>query len=85
MASKRFLKKQLNALTFDVVEECFNIQMFDESKVETTNSLIEEVVNYRNSYVERMHQAKNKKEYRPLMNELDEKGDEFLNRLHSIG
>jgi hypothetical protein len=85
MASKRFLKKQLNALTFDVVEECFNIQIYDASKTEVTNALIEEVVEYRNTYVERMHQANNKKDYRPLMNELDEKGDEFLNRLHSIG
>ena len=41
MASKRNFKKDLNKMVFDVVEECFSVQLYNESKTEVTNKLIE--------------------------------------------
>jgi hypothetical protein len=32
MASRKYLKKALNNMVFDIVEECFTIQILDESK-----------------------------------------------------
>ena len=42
MASKRNFKKDLNKMVFDVVEECFSVQLYNESKTEVTNKLIAE-------------------------------------------
>ena len=32
MSSKRDIKKEVNNMVFDVVEECFSLQLYDASK-----------------------------------------------------
>ena len=40
MSNKRILKRNINEMVFDVVEECFHHQMLDESKAPATEKLI---------------------------------------------
>ena len=58
MASKRNFKKDLNKMVFEVVEECFSVQLFNDSKTQVTKELIEEVINLRNNMTEKIHNAK---------------------------
>ena len=42
MASKRTFKRHLNEMVFDIVEECFFLQLTDETKIKDTDKLIDE-------------------------------------------
>ena len=46
MSSKRDIKKEVNNMVFDVVEECFSLQLYDASKKEATDKFIEEAADY---------------------------------------
>ncbi len=46
MSNKRILKKSLNELVFDVVDECYYIQTLDASKEKATEKLIDEAATF---------------------------------------
>jgi len=84
MASKRLIKKNLNSMIIEVLEESFDVQFLDESKTEKTNALINEAVDYRNSMIEKIHAAKTKKDFAPIVSDLDDKVDYFINKLNEL-
>lgn len=84
MASKRLIKKNLNNMIFEVIEECFETQYFDESKVEKTEALINEAIDYRNEVIVQINAAKNKKDFAPIVANLDAKVDYFIDKLNSL-
>ncbi|MBN9295183.1 MAG: hypothetical protein J0G96_14495 [Flavobacteriia bacterium] len=84
MASKRLIKKNLNSMIIEVLEESFDVQFLDESKKEKTNALINEAVDYRNSVIEKIHAAKTKKDFAPIVKDLDDKVDYFINKLNEL-
>lgn len=84
MASKRLIKKNLNNMIFEVVEESFDVQYFDKSKREKTEVLITEAVNYRNDMIEKINAAKTKKDFSPLVADLDDKVDYFIHKLNEL-
>lgn len=84
MASKRLIKKNLNDMIFEVVEESFDIQYFDNSKKESTDALISEAVSYRNDMIEKINAAKTKKDFAPIVADLDDKVDYFINKLNEL-
>lgn len=84
MASKRIIKKNLNNMIFEVVEESFDVQYFDESKREKTESLINEAVAYRNDMISKINTAKNKKDFAPIVTDLDDKVDYFIDKLNEL-
>lgn len=84
MASKRLIKKNLNSMIIEVLEESFDVQFLDESKTEKTNALINEAVEYRNAVIEKIHAAKTKKDFAPIVSDLDNKVDYFINKLNEL-
>lgn len=84
MASKRDFKKELNYIIIDLVEECFNIQMYNPSKTDATNGVIEEVVGFRNELVERIHKAKTKKEFTELRKEGNDRINTLVEKVNSL-
>ena len=61
MASRKYLKKALNNMVFDIVEECFTIQLFDENKAEKTNVIITEAADFQDAILAEINKAKTKK------------------------
>ena len=57
MASKRKFKKQLNKVIFDVVEECFVVQIHEPEMGETTKKLVTEVVLFRKEMKKKMENS----------------------------
>ncbi|HRP51981.1 MAG TPA: hypothetical protein PLI97_00540 [Fluviicola sp.] len=84
MASKRLIKKQLNALIVDVLDECFSVQLYNESKTEVTNKLIEEALVFGDDVLAKVHQAKSKKDYPQIRKSMEEKGEYFVNELNKL-
>lgn len=84
MASKRTIKKQLNGMIFDIVDECFSVQLYKTSQTEVTNKLIDEALDYRDEVLARIHQAKTKKDFPVIHENLEEKGIYFVEQLNAL-
>ncbi len=84
MANKRTLKKQLNGMVFEVVDECFSVQLYKTAETERTNTIIDEALDFRDTVLASIHQAKNKKDYPAIYSHLEQKGEYFVEKLNSI-
>ncbi|HLP54131.1 MAG TPA: hypothetical protein VK151_03845 [Fluviicola sp.] len=84
MASKRTIKKQLNGMIFDVVDECFSVQLYKTSQTEVTNKLIDEALDYRDQVLAQIHQAKSKKDFPAIHEQLEDKAIYFVEKLNGL-
>lgn len=84
MANKRQLKKQINAMVIDVIDECIYIQEINSNQSEAAELLIEEVIATYNSLISRVSKAKNKTDFRPIIKDFEEKSDLYLDKLNSL-
>lgn len=84
MASVRGLKKEVNNMIFDVVEECYSIQLLDPSKKEKTDVFIDDAADYMNAFSTKVNAASTKKEYRALVAEVEELAEEWIERLNKL-
>ena len=72
MASKRNFKKNLNKAIFEAMEDCYLVQMQDESKKEVTDKLMTDIIAFRNNIREKIHTAKSGKDFQPILAEAKE-------------
>lgn len=84
MASVKNLKKEVNNMVFDVVEECFSIQLYNPSKKEATDEFINEAADYLSEILRRINAAEKKADYNAIVNEAEAKADEWLERLNKM-
>ena len=85
MASKRRLKKDVNAMIFDVVEECFTIQMADAKKTKETDLIIDEAANYQVDVLSKINSTNNKAEFKGLREEIETKAIDYIKKLNALG
>lgn len=84
MASRKYIKKALNNMVFDIVEECFTIQLFDENKAEKTNVIINEAADFQDAILAEINKAKSKKDFAPINAKIEESALEFISKLNSL-
>jgi hypothetical protein len=84
MASKRILKRNLNNMVIDVVEECFTIQLIDQSKVELADAVIDEAAAFQDTLLRKINLAKTKADFRPITNEIENGAVNFIQKLNAL-
>lgn len=84
MANKRLIKKQLNGMIIDVLDECFSIQLYSESKTEATDKLIEEALSFGDDVLAKIHEAKTKKDFPAIRQMMEDKGVYFIEELNGL-
>ena len=84
MANRKDLKKNLNNMVYDIVEECFNIQMFDESKSKDAEVLIDAAANYQDQMLTKINAAKTKADFRPITLDIENTAIDFINKLNVL-
>jgi len=84
MASKRILKKGLNDMIIDIVEECFTLQLFDDKKTEATEKLIDEAADFQDNILSKINTAKNKADFKSVTAEIETKAVEFVEKLNAL-
>ncbi len=84
MVNKRNLKKSINSLVFDVIDECIYIQEIKPEKFEACEKLIDEAVNFYNDALSKMNAAKAKSEFRSIAIQLDENAENFIESLNTL-
>ena len=84
MGNKRSLKKGLNEMVFDVVDECYFIQIADSKKIEASEKLITEVADFQDDLLSKMNKAKGKAAFRAIHTEIGTKSDYFVDALNTL-
>ncbi len=78
------LKKQINAMIIDVIDECIYIQEVNDDKAEAAEGLIEEVISMYNELLSRMNSGKTKSDFKAIVADFDQKSDELLDKLNGL-
>lgn len=84
MASVRSLKKEINNMIYDVVDECFSVQLFDTSKEEVTEAFIDDAVEFQDEIMAAIGRAKVKADYKAIEARVHEVREEWLKRLNAL-
>jgi len=84
MASKRDLKKHLNYLIIDVVEEAYNVQLSNPKKIEESDNFIDSVLEFHDTVITRINEAKNKADFRPIREEIEQKAMDFFQDVQNM-
>ncbi len=84
MPSRRILKKNLNAMVFDIVEECYNVSLLDDSKVDEANKIIDEAADFQDAYLSKISSAKSKADFKGFKDEIEAKAISFVEKLNKL-
>ena len=84
MSSKRILKRNLNNMVIEIVEECFTVQMFDETKAPASDKLIEESSAFQDSILSEINKAKTKKDFPAITSKIENSALEFITKLNEL-
>lgn len=84
MANKRTLKKNINSLVFDVIDECIYVQEINPEKFDACEKLIDQAVQYYNDALAKVNAAKVKKDFRAISDELDSHAEKFIEGLNNL-
>ncbi len=84
MASRRILKRNLNGMIFDIVEECFTIQLFDPSKAEEADKIIDEAASFQDEMLSKINKAKTRADFQPIEAEFETAAENFVMKLNGL-
>ena len=84
MASRRILKRNVNHMVFDIVDECFMIMGFDESKTDACEKLIDEAADFQDSILEKINRAKSKADFRLIRESVENEALDFIKKLNAL-
>jgi hypothetical protein len=84
MANKRVIKKQINGMIVDVLDECFSVQLYEPAKTPATEKLIEEALTFGDEILGKVHAAKSKKDFPAIRQQMEDKGIYFVEQLNDL-
>jgi len=84
MANIRDLKKEVNNMVYDVVDECYSLQLFDESKKKDTDAFIDEVADFQEDIMTEINKATSKKEYSAIRQKAEKKAEDWVKKLNEL-
>ena len=84
MANVRLLKRDINNMIYDVVEECYSLQLFDDSKKKKTDDFIDEAADFQEDIMSDVKKATSKKEYKEIQEKVDKTAKEWVTKLNKL-
>jgi hypothetical protein len=84
MASKRLLKKRLHRIVEDLLDDCDYLIVHDSPNSEAADKLIDEAVDFYEVVLHEIGKAKNKADFRKIVDSITAKEDEFFDRLNQL-
>ena len=74
MASRRIMKKKLNQMVNELVEEAFSTQLENSALTEQSDALINKIVEFHEEMLGRLYAAQSKKDLFGFNAEMEERG-----------
>jgi len=71
-------------MVFDIVEECFTMQILDPAKTEKADKVIDEAANFQDQMLVKINLAKSKADFKPITGEIEEAAIGFIKKLNGL-
>ena len=71
-------------MVIEIVEECFTVQMFDETKAPASDKLIEEAAAFQDTILSEINKAKTKKDFPAITSKIENSALEFITKLNEL-
>jgi hypothetical protein len=84
MASKRVLKKNLYYMVADVVDECYNVSLYNPAKTAAAEQVIDEAVQFHNEVLTSIHQGKTKKDFPAIVTKIEDAAVDFIHKINGL-
>ena len=84
MASKRSIKRDLNNMVFDVVDECFMAMMMSDKNNADADKLIDEAADFQDDMLAKINGAKSKADYKVIREKMEEAAIDFVKKLNKM-
>jgi hypothetical protein len=84
MANLRDLKKGINGMIYDVVDECYSIQLYNDSKTEETDGFIDDAADFQEEIMSEIKKAENKKDFKAIEAKVMKTQEEWIKRLNKM-
>lgn len=84
MANKRQIKKIVNNVIIDIVEESYSVQLFNEGKAEASNKIIDAAAELQDALLSRISQAKTKADFKSIYTDFESKTDELYDQVNKL-
>lgn len=84
MANVRSLKRSINGMIYDVVDECYSVQLYDASKTEESDAFIDDAADFQEEIMSEIKKAKNKKDFKAIEAKVEKTEKEWLQRLNKM-
>ncbi|HLU87114.1 MAG TPA: hypothetical protein VKZ44_05110 [Taishania sp.] len=84
MANKRDIKKIINSVIIDIVEESYSVQLFNEAKTEASNKVIDAAAAVQDDILSRINAAKSKKDFPSIIADFEAKTDELYDLVSKL-
>lgn len=84
MASRKLLKKRMKNVVISILDECDYHVVNDTNSAEAADKLIDEAVDFHDAMVSRLAEAKSKKEFREIAEELEKMNKTFTDKLNAL-
>ena len=78
------LKRNVNHLVYDVVEECFVAMEFNPAQITNAEKLIDEVADFQDTILVKINSAKHKNDFKPIREEVEKAAINFIQKLNSL-
>ena len=84
MANKRTLKKRINAMVIDVIDECIYVQETKTTKYNEAETLIEEIIDNYNDLIARINSGKSKADFTKIVIDFENQSEAFIDKLNAL-
>lgn len=84
MANKRQIKKIVNSVIIDIVEESYSVQLFNDSKINESNAIIDAAASLQDNLLGRISQAKSKADFKSIYADFETKTDELYDQVNKL-
>lgn len=84
MANVRNLKKNINSMIYDVVDECYSVQLYNDSKAAESDSFIDDAADFQEEIMGEIKRAENKKDYKAIEAKVEKTREEWTTRLNKM-
>lgn len=71
-------------MVFDIVEECFTVQLLNPAAADVTEKLIDDAANFQEEMLSKISAAKTKVDFRSVVQTIEDKAIDFITKLNAL-
>ena len=84
MANIRGLKKNINGMIYDVVDECYSVQLFNDSKTAESDAFIDDAADFQEEIMSEIKRAENRKDFKSIEDKVQKTREDWTIRLNKM-